>query len=64
VEDGVTGYLANGEEEWLSAIGRLVEDRALRKKFGLAGRARVEERYDVAVLTEVIASVFTTLTAK
>lgn len=64
VEDGVTGYLANGEEEWLSAIGRLVEDRALRKKFGLAGRVRVEERYDVTVLTEVIASVFTTLTAK
>jgi len=64
VEDGVTGYLANGEEEWLSAIGRLAEDRALREKFGLAGRVRVEERYDVAVLTEVIASVFSTLTAK
>ncbi len=55
VEDEINGFLAEGEEEWLKAIGRLVEDRALRKRLGLAGRKRVEERYDVTVILEVIA---------
>ncbi|MEE8224236.1 MAG: glycosyltransferase family 4 protein [candidate division NC10 bacterium] len=62
VEDEINGFLAEGEEDWLKAIGRLVEDRALRKRLGLAGRKRVEERYDVTVLLEVIASVFASLT--
>ena len=64
VEDGVNGFLANGEEKWLKAIGRLVENGALRKRLGLAGRKRVEERYDVTILVELIASVFASLAAR
>ena len=63
VSNGVNGFFAEGQDEWLKAVGRLVEDRALRERLGLAGRKRVEERYDVSVLVEDIASVLTTLTA-
>jgi glycosyltransferase involved in cell wall biosynthesis len=64
VKDGFNGFLAQGQDEWLKAIGRLVENGALRERLGLAGRKRVEERYDVTVLVEVIASVFASLTAR
>ena len=64
VKDGLNGFFAEGQEEWLKAVGRLVEDRALRERFGLAGRKRVEERYDVSVLVEDIASVLSALTAR
>jgi glycosyltransferase involved in cell wall biosynthesis len=63
VEDGVSGFVVDGEEAWLKAIGRLVEDRTLRQRMGHAARRRVEERYDVAVLLDVIASVFRSVTA-
>lgn len=64
VKDGLNGLFAEGEDEWLKAVGRLVEDRALRERFGLAGRKRVEERYDVSVLVEDIGSVLAALTAR
>jgi len=48
VEDGVDGFLAPpGDAAALAgALTRLVEDRDLRERFGRAGRAKVEERYD------------------
>lgn len=45
VEDGKTGFLASTEQEWIQAVGRLVRDRQLRQRMGLAGRRRVESLY-------------------
>ena len=47
VEDGVNGFLANSEEEWIKKLSLLIEDAELRKKLGMAGRKTVEERYSV-----------------
>src|SRR5205823_8780079 len=49
IEHGETGYLAESPAEWQEAIGRLMHDPELRRRFGQAGRRRVEERYSVAV---------------
>jgi len=49
IQDGVNGFLANSEEEWLEKISLLIENPELRKKIGLAGRKTVEERYSVKV---------------
>lgn len=38
VQDGVTGYLVDGPQEWLDALFALVEDRGLRERMGAAGR--------------------------
>lgn len=46
---GVNGFLAEGEGEWRSALLRLIDDEALRRSLGAAGRRRVEERYSLQV---------------
>jgi glycosyltransferase involved in cell wall biosynthesis len=45
VEDGVTGFFARNEEEWVQHLTRLIRDAGLRAKVGAAGRQHVEERY-------------------
>lgn len=47
VRDLETGLFARSAEEWVGAVSGLVEDAALRRRLGNAGRARVEERYSV-----------------
>ena len=47
VRHGETGFLANTDEEWLEAIGRLARDPVLRQCMGRAGRRRVEAHFSV-----------------
>ena len=62
IQDGVNGFLASTEDEWVEKIGRLQDDAALRQRLGAAGRRTIEERYSlrvnapklVATLTRVI----------
>ena len=62
IEDGVNGFLANSEEEWIEKLSLLIENPELRERIGLAGRKTVEERYSVEVnapkYLEVLRSVY------
>jgi len=49
IKDGVNGYLARTEEEWIEKISKLIEDSNLRKNIGLEGRKTVEERFSVKI---------------
>jgi glycosyltransferase involved in cell wall biosynthesis len=51
VEPGVTGFLADSHADWISALLRLWEEPELRRKMGIAGRRRAEERYSLQVAT-------------
>src|SRR6266545_819689 len=42
IDDGVNGFLASTEDEWVEKLGRLLVDRDLRRQFGEAGRRTVE----------------------
>jgi glycosyltransferase involved in cell wall biosynthesis len=42
---GENGYLADTEEGWVDALGKLLSDDLLRQQLGNAGRKRVEEQY-------------------
>lgn len=48
VREGVNGFLADSGVEWRSALARLIEDAALRRELGWAGRTRVECDYSLA----------------
>lgn len=47
IRDGENGFLAANGDQWLEHLTRLVDDAALRKTIGLAGRQTVEERYSM-----------------
>lgn len=55
VRHGVNGFLAEDEESWMEALGRLAADPDLRARMGAAGRRMVEERYNLAVATPPLA---------
>jgi len=55
VEDGVNGFLASTEDEWVDKLGRLLADSDLRRRFGEAGRRTIEERYSLVVHAQTLA---------
>jgi L-malate glycosyltransferase len=48
IEDGVSGFLARSDKEWVESLGALIRDERLRRSIGTAGRKVVEERYSLA----------------
>ena len=48
VEDGMTGFLPEDEDAWVTALDDLIGQPALRARMGKAGRERVESRYSLA----------------
>ena len=47
IQNGVNGYLATTDAEYVEAISNLIDDEILRKKVGAAGRQTVLEKYSV-----------------
>jgi glycosyltransferase involved in cell wall biosynthesis len=47
IQDGVNGFLASSEEEWVEKISLLVESPELRERLGKKGRTTVVEKYSV-----------------
>lgn len=59
IQEGVNGFLPRTEEEWASAIEKLVKDPDLRRRMGAAGRELVREKYSIDVLFPRILSILT-----
>ena len=47
IEDGVNGFMANSEEEWIKKLSLLIENPSLIEKIGKAGRETVEQKFAV-----------------
>lgn len=62
VQDGVNGFLASNEEEWIKKLSILIENPSLRTNIALRGRKTVEEKYSVKVnapkFSEILQSVY------
>ena len=61
IEDGVNGFLASTEGEWVEKICSLLADRELRRRFAVAGRRTVEERYSLDVNAPKLAATLRTV---
>lgn len=49
VRQGVTGFFATTEEDWVKHIGSLIENPSLRERMGFQGRIHASQ-YDVSVI--------------
>lgn len=49
VQNGVNGFLASTEDDWVQALKTLMSDAALRERMGQAGRTKVEQKYCLQV---------------
>lgn len=58
VEDGVTGFLVDSQDEWYDRLRLLVTDPDLRVRMGAAARASAIERFSVQAQMPRVAAVF------
>jgi len=49
IDDGVNGFLARSDKEWIDKMSRLITDSSLRERIGLEGRNTVEKRFSLKV---------------
>ena len=45
IENGVNGFLCNGEDQWFNVLSELIENDQLRKQIGNQGRKTVVNKY-------------------
>jgi len=57
VRDGINGFHARTEEEWVDRIARLLRDESLRRRMGTEARRTVEQSYSHRVHVPRIAQV-------
>lgn len=62
VQDGINGFLASNDDEWVEKLSLLIENPELRRNMGLSGRKTVEEKYslkvNVPVFLDIIQKVY------
>lgn len=64
IEDGVNGYLAHSDEEWIEKISQLIESSELREKLGKKGKETIEQRYSVESQKNVYLELFREVAGK
>ncbi|MEK6590073.1 MAG: glycosyltransferase family 4 protein, partial [Nitrospinota bacterium] len=47
ITDGINGFFASTENEWIEKLSFLIKSPELRKRIGIAARKTVEDRYSV-----------------
>ena len=51
IRGGIDGLLADGEEEFISCLNRLIENKDIRKKMGVAAKQRIYRDFNVDKVT-------------
>lgn len=64
IEDGINGYLASNESEWIEKLSLLIENELLRNELGKKGRQTIIKRYSVKSQKEAYLKAFTSLVSK
>lgn len=64
IEDGINGFLAKNDNEWITKLSALIEDKSLRLKIGMAGRENACKRYSKSAWKDSFKDIFDQLTTK
>ncbi|MFT4544282.1 MAG: glycosyltransferase involved in cell wall biosynthesis [Bacteroidia bacterium] len=63
IEDGVNGFLASTEQEWIDKLSQLIDSFELRQKMGKAGRGTTFEGYSILANQELYLKYLNEVTA-
>lgn len=63
ISDGVNGYTAKNEDEWVTKLKKLLLDQNLRAQLGRAGQESVKQEYSLDVVAIRIIDLINSLTA-
>ena len=58
VEDGLNGYWASTDAQWVERISRLIDEPPLRVRMGREGRKRVQGSFSVDVTSKMVLDLF------
>jgi len=58
VQNGINGFLADTEEEWIEKLSKLIDNKKLRKELGKAARRTVVEKYSIKTNLPKVLDVF------
>ncbi len=58
IQDGVNGFLANSQEDWVKKLSLLIENAQLRKTIGEQARATIEQKYSLHKAEEKLLTIF------
>jgi glycosyltransferase involved in cell wall biosynthesis/tetratricopeptide (TPR) repeat protein len=58
IEDGVSGFLCDTSEDWISAFDRLIRDPKLRQDMGFAAQTSVQKFYGLQSMAANLRSIF------
>jgi L-malate glycosyltransferase len=64
IEDGVSGFLAGSDEEWIKTLEKLVNDQQLRAVTGSNAAKRVENYFSIHANQQVYLNILDTLTGR
>jgi glycosyltransferase involved in cell wall biosynthesis len=57
VEDGVNGFLAANEDEWIDKLSALIDSPALRASLGAAARRTIQARFSAEVVAPALGDI-------
>jgi glycosyltransferase involved in cell wall biosynthesis len=64
IQDGVNGFLASTEQEWIEKLSSLIDDPGLRKQMGEKARATIAEKYSGRVWARTVAQILRNVAGK
>lgn len=52
IKEGLNGFFASDEDDWIKKLSTLIEDKRMRRRIGRNGRKLVEDRYSIKACGE------------